>query len=213
MSVRSEKLIQLSEFCCLETGDINMDAFIHLEMLYQKGRRFHRLSQRIRCCNLCEGMNVGRITEACPGWGNLNASVMFVGQSLHEPGMYSQIPFIGGSGLMIDAALRLSGMDRHDCFWSNAVCCHPERNRASTEEEKENCLIHLFYTLDIVQPQVVVALGKDAEQSVGKYMDAKDYAWKYLKYTHPASLLYSSPESKPNWIVKMSLDLDKALKG
>jgi len=211
MSKRSDKLEHLSKFCNLETGELDMNEFADLELLYQKGRRFHKLSQRISRCHLCERMNIGRVTEACSGWGNLNADVMFVGQSLHEPGMYSQIPFILGSGLMIDAALRLSGIDRHDCFWTNVVLCHPERNRASTDEEKENCWSYLAEEIDIVQPRVVVALGRDAEQGVKKYMETREYGFKYLKYQHPASLIYSSPEARPNWVVKLSLDLDKIL--
>jgi len=53
MSKRSEKLEHLSKFCNLESGEFNKDAFENLNLLYQKGRRWHRLSQRIRCCNLC----------------------------------------------------------------------------------------------------------------------------------------------------------------
>ena len=211
MSQRSKKITHLSTFCNLETGDINTDEFADLDLLYNKGRRYHRLCQRIRMCDKCPGMNIGRVTECCPGWGSLNAEVMFVGQSLHEPGMYSQVPFIGGSGLIIDAVLRLSGIDRHDCFWSNAVLCHPERNRASTEEEKENCWPYLAEMIDIVQPCVVVALGKDADWAVKKYMKERECEFKYLKYSHPASLLYSAPEARPNYIVKMSLAIDKIL--
>jgi len=211
MSARSDKLEHLSKFCNLETGELDKNSFADLDLLYQKSRQYHRLCQWIRGCDNCLGMNIGRVTEACPGWGNLNADVMFVGQSLHEPGMYSQVPFILGSGLIIDAVLRLSGIDRYDCFWTNVVLCHPERNRASTEEEKSNCWPYLAEMIDIVQPRVVVALGKDAEWGVKRYMDERECGWKYLKYQHPASLLYSSPESRPNWIVKMSLDIDKIL--
>jgi len=211
MSVRSKKLEHLSKFCNLETGELDKNSFADLDLLYQKGRQYHRICQRIRLCNECPGMNIGRVTECCPGWGNLNADVMFVGQSLHEPGMYSQIPFILGSGLIIDAALRLSGIDRHDCFWANIVSCHPERNRASTEEEKSNCWPYLAEMIDIVQPRVVVTLGKDAEWGAKRYMDEREYGFKYLKYSHPASLIYSAPEARPNYIVKMSLDIDKIL--
>ena len=112
---------------------------------------------------------------------------------------------------IIDAALRLSGLNRRDCFITNIVHCHPERNRPSTDEEKENCLSYLFEELDIVNPQIVVALGRDAEQAVQKYMDEREYEFRYLKYQHPASLIYSAPENKPNYIIKMSLDIDKAL--
>lgn len=214
MSVRSKKLEHLSKFCNLESGELDKDSFADLDLLYQKGRQHHRLSQRIRYCDKCPGMNIGRVTECCPGWGNLNADVMFVGQSLHEPGMYSQIPFIGGSGLMIDAALRLSSVARHDCFWTNAVHCHPERNKASTDEEKESCWRYLAEEIAIVQPRIVIALGKDAKWAAEKYRnDYNDDTRKWLFYAHPASLIYSSPESRPNYIVKMSLDIDKILKG
>lgn len=211
MSKRSNKIEHLSKFCCLESGELNKDSFADLDLLYQKGRQHYKLSQRIRWCDKCPGMNIGRVTEACVGWGNLNADVMFVGQSLHEPGMYSGIPFILNTGLLLDAALRLSGIKRHDCFWTNAVHCHPERNRPSTDREKKGCWPYLATEIDIVQPRIVVALGKDAEQGVGRYMDERGCEWKYLKYQHPASLIYSSPESRPNYIVKMSLDIDKIL--
>jgi len=212
MSKRSDKLERLSGFCCLETGEFDKDAFADLKLLYEKGRKYHRLSQRIRQCNLCPGMNIKRVTEACVGWGNLNAEVFFVGQSCHEFGVYSGIPFILGSGLMIDAVLRLSGIDRHDCYWTNVVHCHPERNRASTEEEKENCLPYLFEEIDIVQPKVVVSLGKDAKLATERYKkEHTNKAEKWLSYVHPASLIYSSPEARPNYIVKMSLAIDKIL--
>ena len=211
MSKRSEKLEHLGRFCNLETGEFNKGVFADMDLLYNKGRLYHKLCQRIRCCSKCEGMNIGRVTECCPGWGNLNAEIMFVGQSLHEPGMFSQIPFILGSGLIIDAALRLSNIDRHNCFWTNCLHCHPERNRPSTDEEKENCLSYLFEELDIVRPKVVIALGKDAEWGVQRYMDGRDVDFKYLKYLHPASLIYSAPEARPNYIVKMCLEIDKIL--
>jgi len=211
MSKRSEKIVELSKFTNLETGEFNDGAFEDMELLYRKGRKYHRLCQRLRTCDRCDGLNMKRVSEVVCGWGDLNADVFFVGQSGHEPGMYSQLPFILGSGLLIDAALRLSGLNRRDCFFSNAVHCHPERNRASSEEEKENCLPYLFEELDIIQPNVVIALGKDAEQSVDRYMSERECSWKYLHYVHPASLIYGSPESRPNYITKMSLDIDKVL--
>ena len=213
MSLRSNKLEHLSKFCCLETGEFDKDAFVNLDLLYQKGRQYHRLCQRIRDCRLCEGMNIGRVTECCPGWGNLNADIMFVGQSLYESDMYSQILFISKMGVLIDAVLRLSGIDRHNCWWTNVVLCHPERNRISTEEEKDNCWGYLVEEITIIQPRIVVALGKDAKVATEKYKkEYNDKTRKWLSYAHPASLIYSAPEAKPNYIIKMSLDIDSALK-
>jgi DNA polymerase len=211
MSKKSDKLEQLSKFCDLESGSFINNAFADLFMLYEKGKKYHRLCHRLRKCNYCPGLNVRRVTEVVCGWGNLNADVMFVGQSAHDLGVYSGLPFILGSGFIIDAVLRLSGLDRRDCFLSNAIHCHPEKNRTSTEEEKENCWAYLAEEISIVQPRIIVALGRDAEQAVQRYMGEMKYGWKYLHYQHPASLIYSAPETRPNYIVKMSLDLDKAL--
>lgn len=212
MSKRSDKFTALGQFCDLETGVLDKKAFADLDLLYEKAKRYHTLCQTIRGCRLCEGLNVGRITECAPGWGYLNATVMIVGQSLHEPGMYSQIPFIGGSGLIVDAALRLSGIGRHECFWTNAVHCHPEKNRASTEEEKENCWLYLAEEVEMVQPKIIVSLGKDAKQAIDVYFEeARISRIKRLNYIHPASLIYSAPEAIPNYVVKMSLDLDKVI--
>jgi uracil-DNA glycosylase family 4 len=213
MSLRSKKLIELSKFCDLESGNFKEDAFTNLDLLYEKSKQYYKLSNMIRSCNKCLDMNIKRISECVPGWGSLEADIMFVGRSLHTPGMFCGVPFILNTGLLIDAALRLSGIKRWDCFWSNCLHGHPEQNRASTDEEKSNCWPYLAEEIDIVCPRIVVALGKDAEQSVCKYMDTRKYEFKYLKYQHPANLIYSSPEARPNWIVKLSLDLDKNLKG
>lgn len=207
---RAEKLVALQEFCNLETGELKIAAFKEEEVLLDKGRQMKVLAGKIRQCKACPGLNVTRMTESAAGWGNLNADVFFVGQSLHQPGMTSGIPFIGGSGLAIIAALRLSGLRRRDCYWTNTIHCHPENNRGSETEEKENCLPFLKAELKIVQPKLVVLMGEDAKAANLKLDQIVPEAIERC-IRHPAAFCYAAPERRVGWVIKLSLEIDKCL--
>lgn len=209
MSSRPEKLTALRNFVNLETGEVYEDKFIWENSLYEKAVQKKSLDKSISSCNKCSQMNIMRYSENCPGWGNLNSPYFFIGQSLHRPGMMSTLPFILGCGYMLDAALRLSGMRRHDVFLSNVVHCHPPRNRPSTMEEKENCLSFLRQELEIVQPKMVIALGADAEWAIQKLKMKSSKSQRILKVKHPASFMYSAPELRIEWIIKLSTEMDR----
>lgn len=211
MSTRKEKLIILRDFVDLDTGEIDKSKFDRENLLYEKSIHKKCLDRHISKCTKCPQMNIARYSESCPGWGNLNALYFFVGQSLHRPGIMSGLPFILGSGYMLDAALRLSGLTRYDTFISNVVHCHPPNNRSSTMEEKKNCLPYLKDELAIISPKLVVALGNDANWAVQKLGLKTSKKQRVLKVKHPASFSYSAPEKKVDWIVKLSLELDKVL--
>jgi len=206
MKTRKEKLIALREMIDLETGAINTDFFEYENTLYDKAVRKKSLDFYINKCQLCEELNIKRYSDSCGGWGDLNAKVFIIGQSLHRPGILSGLPFILGSGYLLDAALRLSGLLRKDVFITNVVHCHPPRNRGSLESEKKNCLPFLVQEIRIVSPQLIVALGNDAHWATDK-IDVKA-----LKVRHPAFFLHSAPEDSIEWIIKLSNEIDKVYK-
>jgi len=208
---RKDKLVLLQSFLNLETGKVNEQAFKYENSLYKKAIEKKSLDARIRKCRLCKGLNIKRFTDSCPGWGDLNAKILFVGQSLHKPGIISGLPFILGSGYCLDAALRLSGLLRKDVFFSNVVHCHPEGNRASTDEEKENCLPFLAEEISIVRPELIVALGNDAKWAINHSLIQR-FGFKSVCMKHPASFMYAAPEERANWIVKLSLKIDRVYK-
>lgn len=203
MSSRSEKLVALREFANLETGQLNESAFVYENDLFDKACKMKSLNRRIKACELCDGLNVKRYTDNTVGWGDLNARVFFIGQSLHKLGIQSDLPFIKGSGYLLDAALRLSGLLRKDVFISNVVHCHPPGNRASTDAEKKNCITFLRAELKIIKPKLIVALGNDAHWAVNLM------GRKALRIKHPASFMYSAPESRIEWVLKLSKEIDK----
>ena len=205
---RAKKLVKLAAFCDLEHGVLDENKFQDEFALMDKGTQMKVLAARIRLCKKCPGLNVKRLTECISGQGNLNAKVMFVGQSLHGPGMVSEIPFVSNSGLLIIAALRLSNLERQDCYWTNIVHCHPENNRPSTEREKKNCLAYVQKELDIVKPKLLVLLGRDAKEAAINIPTGT----KVHKVKHPAAVLRDSvPEQVSDWIVKLSIEIDKVL--
>jgi len=214
---KKDKLILLQTFLNLETGKLNTESFDYENSLYNKAVQKKALDARIRNCSLCPGLNIKRFTEACPGWGDLNARVFFIGQSLHKPGVASDIPFILGCGYLIDAALRLSGLLRKEAFFSNCLHCHPERNRPSTDKEKGNCLQYLLREILIIQPALVVALGNDAKWAKER-LSRELSGFKTLCLKHPAFLLHSGsggkidPEAGKDWILRLSKEIDKVYK-
>lgn len=129
-------------------------------------RRLRKLTldDKIKSCRRCDGLNIPGVTASAPGYGCLTSPVALVGQSLCEKCMSTQIPFTGGSGDLIDASIALAGHEKTDVFISNAVHCHPPKNRASHQHEIVNCSPFLHRELDIVRPRLVITLGRDAER-------------------------------------------------
>jgi uracil-DNA glycosylase len=124
------------------------------------------LDDEISSCRRCDGMNIDRVTASAPGYGCLTSPVALIEQSLCEKCMESQVPFTGGSGELIDASIELVGRLKRDVFISNAVQCHPPKNRASHQHEIVNCSPYPHRELEIVRPRLVITLGRDAERVV-----------------------------------------------
>ena len=212
MTTRAEKLVALRDFADLQTGKLNESAFTYENTLYDKAVALRSLNRRIAKCDLCEELNIKRFTDSAPAWGDPNARVFFIGQSLHKPGIISGLPFILGSGYLLDAALRLSGLLRKDVFITNTVHCHPPGNRASEDTEKQNCLMYLAEEISIVKPKLIVALGNDAKWAVNALAIKSSKECRLLCVKHPASFSYVAPERRVEWVLKLSKEIDKVYK-
>jgi uracil-DNA glycosylase len=129
-------------------------------------RDWNKLTLQVKECGLCAGLNDTKLgTQNAPGYGNTTSQVMLVGQSLcGKPCIDSQIPFTGGSGLLLDEAFTLAGVAKSDLYITNVVKCHPPGNRVSFDFEIKNCTPYLQTELDWINPTDVICLGKDAWQ-------------------------------------------------
>lgn len=155
------------------------------------------------------------MTEAAPGWGNLQADIFFVGQSLCAACMQTQIPFTKGSGYLIDAALHVVGLERKDIFISNVVHCHPPHNRTSEGYEIKCCKPFLIEELELVKPQLVVVLGNDAARVLKSstiLLSLKNRVKpKFLYVKHPAYWLRKGGHGSKDWIIKVATEMSKVL--
>lgn len=152
-------------------------------------RAHDKLAERIRSCRKCAGMNRRGITQAAPGWGNLQSPVVIVGQSLCGPCMAAQEPFVGGSADLLEAAYTFAALDKRDLYITNVVHCHPEGNKRSTPEWKTNCTPYLGEELRLVRPKLIIGLGNDAKVAIRQfYPDAPNMAWPFrTPHAEPSS--------------------------
>ncbi|MFD3041383.1 uracil-DNA glycosylase [Mycolicibacterium senegalense] len=163
------------------------------------------VAARIRRCAECDGMNIAGLTQAAPGYGSLTSPIVLVGQSLCGPCMASQIPFTGGSGRILDKAFEEAGVKKSDIFVTNIVHCHPPNNRPSHPHEIANCRTHLRNELAIVQPSLILGLGKDARASLeGDHPNALVHKWPFQPPSekpsaHHPELLFAP---HPSWVVR-----------
>ena len=120
-------------------------------------------------CNLAGGR-----TNAVPGEGASDASLMFIGEG---PGFNEDRqgrPFVGPAGQFLDELLRSIGLDRSSVFITNMVKCRPPNNRDPFPGEIEACSAYLDAQIDAIKPKVIVPLGRHAlarwfpNESIGK---------------------------------------------
>lgn len=96
------------------------------------------------------------------GVGAKDAKIMFVGEG---PGQQEDIkgePFVGPAGKLLDEMLSIIDLDRSNCYIANIVKCRPPMNRDPLPDEQEACIGYLRNQVMLVQPKVIVCLGRVA---------------------------------------------------
>ena len=162
-----------------------------------------------RACALCEGRK-----QTVFGVGNLAAHWMIVGEAPGEQEDASGEPFVGESGQLLDKMLRAVGLGREDAapdrqvFIANTLKCRPPRNRNPEAAELVQCEPFLNRQIALVQPKMILAMGRFAVQSllrskepVGRLRGrVHDYQGVPLIVTyHPAYLLRSPADKAGAW--------------
>ena len=99
------------------------------------------------------------------GQGNPQAELMFVGEGPGRDEDRQGVPFVGRAGeLLTDIIVKGMQMQREDCYIANIVKCRPPNNRDPQPDEALTCLPFLRRQIAVIQPKVVVALGRVAAQ-------------------------------------------------
>ena len=153
-------------------------------------------------CERCPALVDSR-SRIVSGVGPTDADLLFVGEA---PGAHEDEqgePFVGRSGDVLGSGLRDAGLDRVDVRITNCVRCRPPDNRDPTRDERENCRGYLEREIAVVDPELVVTLGKvPSEHLLGRSVGVTGEAgevnaveiggehYRVLVCVHPAATLY-----------------------
>lgn len=152
-------------------------------------------------CGLCSGR-----TNVVFGVGSPTADVMFVGEGPGEQEDLSGEPFVGRAGKLLDLMLDAIGLTREkDIYIANVVKCRPPQNRDPLPEEMEPCSKWLNEQIEIINPKVIVCLGRFAAGRLinpdiritkehGQFVEKNGRVM--MATLHPSALL-RNPRQKP----------------
>ena len=157
------------------------------------------LSTAVHNCRRCP-LGHSR-TRAVPGVGPATARIIIVGEAPGQNEDQQGEPFVGAAGKLLDQLLRGIGLSRGDVFITNILKCRPPGNRDPQPLEVQACSPYLEQQLRLIQPEIVLLLGRHALARLLPGYDAisrlhgkvivKDSVT-YIPIYHPAAALYNS---------------------
>ena len=148
-------------------------------------------------------------TQTVFGSGNKQADWMLVGEA---PGQHEDeqgLPFVGNAGLLLTEMLRAIGLTREEVFITNILKCRPPNNRDPLADEVESCNDYLQRQQKLIQPKIILAVGRIAAQTLLKTdeplarLRGKVHTFNNTPVVvvyHPAYLLRSLPEKRKAWL-------------
>lgn len=99
-------------------------------------------------------------TQLVMGTGNLEAQIVLIGEAPGKKEDETGLPFVGAAGRFLDQMLGLAKLARSDIYITNIVKYRPSNNRDPTTAEKASFLPYLLRELEIIDPKVVITLGR-----------------------------------------------------
>ncbi|QNI33770.1 uracil-DNA glycosylase [Alloacidobacterium dinghuense] len=158
-------------------------------------------------CTRCPLAFAGRHTIVF-GEGNANARLMFVGEGPGADEDAQGRPFVGRAGQLLNNMITAMGLKREDVYIANIVKCRPPQNRTPEPVEANTCSQFLFRQIDVIHPEILVALGSTAATYLlggkaplsalrGRVHEARGS--KLIVTYHPAYLLRDPRQKKEAW--------------
>lgn len=154
-----------------------------------------QLHKEIQKCEKCP-LHASR-TNAVPGEGPIDAKLMFVGEAPGAKEDETGRPFVGRSGKLLTEVIEGIGLKRDEVFITSILKSRPPKNRAPKSKEKKLCLPYLEKQIEIIDPNVIVLLGRVAiftligpwklGEAHGRFYEGGGHTY-FMTY-HPAAAL------------------------
>ena len=178
------------------------------ETVVNEGDSWADLRQRVAKCQQCE-LHQGR-TQTVFGVGDHNADWLIIGEAPGAEEDRQGEPFVGRAGKLLNSMLFACGMQREQVFIANILKCRPPNNRDPKPEEVVACSSYLKEQIDLLQPKIILAVGRIAAQNLmqtetpigkmrGQRYQYADTGIPVVVTYHPAYLLRSPREKRKAW--------------
>lgn len=152
--------------------------------------------------NICPDL-AKTATNLVMGSGNPNADIVFIGEAPGKQEDEQGLPFVGASGKFLNEMLDTIGLNRQDIYITNIVKYRPPNNRDPLPEEKQAFLPFLVRQLEVIDPTLVVTLGRHSmefflpKQKISaihgqvQHVTIDDTSYMVMPLYHPAAALYN----------------------
>ncbi len=171
------------------------------------GLSWDELATRVRSCTLCP-LHVSR-TQGVFGVGDRAADWMVIGEAPGADEDRKGEPFVGRAGQLLNSMLKAVGFRREQVFIANILKSRPPNNRDPRPEEVRACIPYLFRQIELVNPKLILCVGRIAAQTLletdtpigklrGKLHRIAGGRPMIVTY-HPAYLLRSPGEKRKAW--------------
>ena len=123
---------------------------------------WNTLREAVRICTKC-GLHRGR-TQTVFGVGSETADLLIIGEAPGAEEDRQGEPFVGRAGQLLNAMLAAIHLARDDVYIANILKCRPPDNRDPKPDEAATCTPYLQRQIELLQPRVILALGRIAAQ-------------------------------------------------
>jgi len=157
-----KNLLKLKYLYNLKTAGVEyFEGFHSDENKINMPKELNELEKIALNCTLCD-LSKTR-TNVVFGEGNPNSDLMFIGEGPGAEEDKTGRPFVGRAGKLLTKIItNVLELSRDDVYIANIVKCRPPNNRVPTLEEAETCKPYLLKQIDIINPKILVCLGKTA---------------------------------------------------
>lgn len=178
-----------------------------MDDLAQRQSQLDSLAEMVRVCTRCKLCDTRK--NAVPGEGPVDARIMFIGEGPGANEDQTGRPFVGAAGQLLERLLATIGLTREDVYIANVVKCRPPMNRDPEPDEIEACKPYLGRQLKIIDPNIIVTLGRFAMERWlpdKKISRVHGQSFRYgsrliIPLFHPAAAL-----RRPEWQVALEED-------
>jgi DNA polymerase len=123
------------------------------------------LRQQVAACQLCPEL-VRQRSQTVFGVGNTQADWLIIGEAPGADEDRQGEPFVGRAGQLLNAMLQAMGLRREAVYIANILKCRPPGNRDPQADEAHNCRPYLLRQIELIQPRMLLALGRIAAQNL-----------------------------------------------